>query len=226
MEGQKRQVLALVGSYRKGGNTDLIIEQALAGARDCGAETEKFFVDDLRFTSCQGCYECRPAGVCKLEDDVRLIRDKIEAADGIIIGTPIYGNYMTGQLKTLLDRLMGVLTRRVFDPREKKFQTFSRMVPKQRNVLLVFTAGAPHPECAEDAEKLLRRMMEKHTNGGFIEALVATSVTSQGAIAMSVAELLELARRSGIPIGEEQARQAWERNQRVLARAFELGRKL
>ncbi len=226
MEGQKRKVLAIVGSYRKGGNTDLIIEQVLAGARAAGAETEKHFVDDLRFGSCQGCYQCRPAGICQQDDDVRLIRDKIEAADGIVIGTPIYGNYMTGQLKMLLDRLMGVLARRSFDPQEKKFQTISRLKPKLRNGLLVFTAGAPHPECAQDAEKLLKRMLEKHANGGWVETLIATSVTSLGAIAMSQEQLLELARASGIPIGPEQAQLAWERNQAVLARAYELGLRL
>lgn len=226
MEGQKKRVLALIGSYRKGGNTDLIVERTLAGARAAGAETEKFFVDDLRFSSCQGCYHCRPEGICQQNDDIKLIRDKIEKADGIVIGTPIYGNYMTGQLKLLLDRLMGVLARRVFDHREKKFQTLSRLSPKQRNVLLVFTAGAPQPECAQDAEKLLRRMMEKHANGGWVETLVATSVTSLGAIAMSQEELLELARAAGIPIGPEQARAAWERNQAILNRAYELGQKI
>jgi len=224
--GSRLKVLALVGSYRKGGNTDLIIDSALAGAKSAGAEVEKIYVDDLNFSSCQGCYECKPAGVCKLPDDVLMIRNKIEEADGVIVGSPVYGNYMTGQLKTLLDRLMGVINERKFVPGEKKFISYTRLEKKIRNVFLVLVAGAPNEDCGDDSFKLLRRMTGSFANGGFVEEMVATSITAYGAVAMSEEELTQTAKRAGVPNAEEAAQRAKERNQGILEKVYEIGIKM
>jgi len=222
----KPKILAIVGSYRKGGNTDLIINQALAGARSQGARVEKIYVDDLRFGSCQGCYECKKEGVCKQPDDVLRVRNKIEEADGVIVGSPVYGNYMTGQLKMLLDRLMGVINQRVFVPGEKKFTSITRLARKKRNVFIVLVAGAPNEDCGDDALKLLRRMTGSFANGGFVVEMVATGITAYGAVAMSEEDLARTARLAGVPNPEEAAQKARARNQGVLKRAYETGVKM
>ncbi|MHB8170438.1 MAG: flavodoxin family protein [Thermincolia bacterium] len=225
-EDARPKILAIVGSFRKGGNTDIIIDRVLAGAGSKGARTEKVYVDDLRFGSCQGCYQCKLEGICQQSDDVLKIRNKIEEADGVIVGSPIYGNYMTGQLKLLLDRLMGVLNKRVFVPGEKKFTSVTRLVEKKRNVFIVLVAGAPNDDCGDDALKLLRRMTGSFANRGFVEEMVATSITAYGAVAMDEEQLAGVAKAAGVPNPEEAADKARARNLGVLEKAYQIGVKM
>ena len=60
------KILALAGSPRKGGNTDLLADALLSGARSAGAEVEKVYLNDLNIRGCQACYGCRKTGKCKL----------------------------------------------------------------------------------------------------------------------------------------------------------------
>lgn len=219
------KVLAIVGSFRKEGNTDIIIDKILEGAQSVGAETEKIFVDDLQIASCQGCMECRKEGICKQDDDMMKLVKKIDQAHGVIVGTPIYGNYMTGQLKVLLDRMMGVINKVTYLPGEGR-KSITRLEPKKRNIIILATAGAPEPECAEDAFKLIRRMFSSFANGGRVTEMVATGINEKGQVVFSKEELLSIAKRQGVPNPEEVAQQAWERNQQVLAKAYEEGKQL
>lgn len=218
-------VLAIVGSFRKGGNTDLVIDRILAGAKSRGAQTEKIYVDDLNFGSCQGCYECRPTGICRQVDDVAEVKAKIDAADAVVIGSPVYGNYMTGQLKLLLDRLMGIISEVKYTAGEG-LKSISRLTPKKRNMVAVMVAAAPHPEAGEDAFKLLRRMLTAHTNGGFYKELMVNHASRCGQIAMGVEELKKIMAEAGIPGGEEAAQRLYSYYQKVLADAYRLGEEL
>jgi len=219
------KVIAINGSFRKEGNTDIIIDKILEGAKSTGADIEKVFVDDLDINSCQGCLECRQDGICRQEDGLMDIVRKLEAADAIIIGTPIYGNYMTGQLKILLDRLMGVISRITYVP-GGGIKSITRLEPKKRNVVTVLTAGAPTPECADDALKLFRRMLGSMTNEGFMEEIIAVGINAKGAIVFSKEEWMEVAKKYGVPDTGAYAEKAMARDREVLTRAYELGQKL
>ncbi len=219
------KVFAVNGSFRKEGNTDIIIDRLLEGATSRGAEVEKVYVDDLKINSCQGCLECRREGICKQEDDLMEIVRKLEDADAVVVGSPIYGNYMTGQLKILLDRLMGVISKITYVP-GGGIKSITRLKTKKRNVVSILTAGAPTPECADDALKLLRRMLGSLTNAGFMEEIVAVGINAKGAIAFSKEEWIQAAKKYGVQDPETYAEKAVIRNREVLDRAFELGRKL
>lgn len=219
------KVLAIVGSYRKGGNTDLITDRILAGAAAQGASTEKIFVDDLKLGSCQGCMECRPEGICRQKDDLADLVKKIEAADGIIFGSPIYGNYLTGQAKILLDRLMGVISKTVFVPGEGP-KRVSRLELKLRQICLLMTAGADREECAADPLKLLRRMFASMTNGGFIEEFIATDLMDFGQVVMDVPALEAIVRRQHRPDPTKFAEGLFQHNRQILDRAFALGKRM
>ena len=219
------QVLAIVGSYRKGGNTDIIIEKALEGARAKGAQTEKLFVDDLNISSCRGCMEeCRPEGICNIEDGLNALVAKIAAADGLIIGTPIYGNYMTGQLKIIFDRLMYVLNKTEYI--KDKRNTISRLTNKKRNLLTVITAGAPNKDCADDVLKLSRRMLSTLPNAGFMKEIIATNINDKGQVAWDEERLVTAARRLGKPDAEGVAKELKAANDSVLQEAYEIGSEL
>lgn len=219
------KIYAVNGSFRKEGNTDIIMDHILDGAKSKGAETEKVFVDDLDINSCQGCLECRQEGICSQEDGLSQIVRKIEEADAVIVGSPIYGNYMTGQLKILLDRLMGVISKITYVP-GGGIKSISRLNPKRRHIISVLTAGAPTPECADESLKLLRRMLGSLANGGLMEEIIAVGINAKGAIMFPREEWVKVARKYGVQDTEAYAVKAMARNEEVLKRAYELGQQI
>jgi len=98
------KVLGIVCSPRKGGNTEILVHEALTGARDSGAKTELLTVGDKEIKPCDGCRSCKKTGECHIKDDMQLIYEKMLNADGIILGTPVYFWSMSGQAKVLIDR--------------------------------------------------------------------------------------------------------------------------
>lgn len=98
------KILGFMGSPRIAGNTDVLLDRALAGAKDAGAEVEKVILAQLEIGPCDDCEGCEPEGECVLADDMTALYEKIYQADGIILATPIYWWGPTAQIKTFLDR--------------------------------------------------------------------------------------------------------------------------
>jgi len=107
------KVLGISCSPRKGGNTEILMQEALAGARDSEAETELFSVVGKDIKPCDGCLSCEKTGECKIKDDMQPLYEKMLSADGIILGTPVYFYSMSGQAKVLLDRTYALLYPRI-----------------------------------------------------------------------------------------------------------------
>ncbi len=100
------RILALVGSPRKGSNTDLLIDQILKGAGEKGHTFEKIYLYDLELSPCIDCRNCKAGEfVCILKDGMQRVYPKMEGADLIIFGTPIYWYGPTGPMKLLIDRM-------------------------------------------------------------------------------------------------------------------------
>jgi multimeric flavodoxin WrbA len=98
------QVLGIVCSPRKRGNTEILVKEALAAARKAGARTELVLVAGKHITPCDGCVSCRKTGVCKIKDDMQPIYHQLEAADAVIFGTPVYFCNVSAQAKAIMDR--------------------------------------------------------------------------------------------------------------------------
>ena len=98
------KIVAIVGSPRPRGNTNYLVDQALAEAEKLGVETEK--VDLTRYTvnPCQGHDNCASQAECLQKDDAPWILEKFRQADGVILGTPVYYYNMTAQMKAFVDR--------------------------------------------------------------------------------------------------------------------------
>lgn len=100
-----KKVLILSSSPRKGGNSDTLCDQFLAGAQKGGHATEKVFLGDKNIHYCTGCGVCfNGAKGCSQKDDMTEILDKMVRADVIVMATPIYFYTMAAQMKTLIDR--------------------------------------------------------------------------------------------------------------------------
>jgi multimeric flavodoxin WrbA len=101
-----RRILAIVGSPRQGGNTDLLVDEALKGAAEQGAQIEKVFLGNLEIGGCRACEACLRNEVewCIQQDDMIHLYEKILTADAIILGTPVYWWGPSAQLKAFMDR--------------------------------------------------------------------------------------------------------------------------
>jgi multimeric flavodoxin WrbA len=100
------KILAVSGSPRKQGNTEILLNEALDGAKADGAEVELYRISGKNIQPCDGCWTCMKEGQCHIKDDMQELYEKLLAADGIILGTPIYFYAMTAQTKTFIDRSM------------------------------------------------------------------------------------------------------------------------
>lgn len=98
------KVLGISGSPRKEGNTDILVKKALDAAKANGTEVEFIGLAGKDIKGCIACPDCGKNGKCVIDDDIQAIYPKMEEADAIILGTPIYFGQMTAQTKTLMDR--------------------------------------------------------------------------------------------------------------------------
>lgn len=106
---EKMKFIGILGSSRKGGNTEVLLDVALEEAKENGILVDKILLRDKTIGPCDGCMGCVKTGKCVIEDDAQEIYNKMLVSDGIIWATPVYFWSMTGQTKTLMDRTYALL---------------------------------------------------------------------------------------------------------------------
>jgi multimeric flavodoxin WrbA len=103
--GGLMKALGLIGSYRKLGNTEVLVKEALMEMQRLGAEVDVLRLTDLKIEPCKGCMACVfKQEDCKIQDDWHIFKEKFEESDAIIIGAPTYLLGPAGTVKMLLDR--------------------------------------------------------------------------------------------------------------------------
>ena len=98
------KVLALNGSPRRGGNTELLLEEALKGVREKGGEVTLYHLNTLSLTPCQQCGACDDSGSCIIADDMQSVHRDILTADRIIVASPIFFFSVSAQTKIVIER--------------------------------------------------------------------------------------------------------------------------
>lgn len=99
------KVLVITTSLRAKSNSDRIAEELIAGAKDAGHEVEQISLKGREINFCIGCLACQKTQKCIRNDDAVWIAEKVKEAEALVFVTPIYYYEMSGQMKTLLDRL-------------------------------------------------------------------------------------------------------------------------
>lgn len=106
-----KKVLILSSSPRRGGNSDMLCEEFMRGAKESDNDVEKVFLRDKTVHPCLGCSVCsRDKKPCPQKDDAAEIIDKMLQVDVIVMATPVYFYAMSAQMKTLIDRCCGLYT--------------------------------------------------------------------------------------------------------------------
>lgn len=98
-------VLVISTSFRKNSNSDILSDEFIKGAAEAGHNVEKINLSDKTINFCKGCLACQKTQKCVINDDAREIAEKVLNADILVFATPIYYYSVSGQLKTLIDRL-------------------------------------------------------------------------------------------------------------------------
>ena len=106
------KVLGIMGSPRIKGNTDLLLDEALKGAKSQGAEVEKLVVDKLKIAPCKEYLGCFKDGNCVIRDDMDEIYPKLLGADVVIIASPMFFYGVSSQAKALIDRCQALWARK------------------------------------------------------------------------------------------------------------------
>jgi len=101
-----KQVLVILGSPRRTGNSSTLAARISRGAKSASAEVETLFLQDLEISPCRGCDTCQKhdSKGCAIEDDMQEIYPKLIKADAWVIASPVYWFTMSAQTKIFMDR--------------------------------------------------------------------------------------------------------------------------
>lgn len=109
MDKAGKNILILSASARIGGNTDLLCDEFIRGAKAAGHHTEKLYIGFMHIGGCKGCRVCQKnVGQCVQRDDMTTIYSKILASDVIVWASPVYFYSFNAQMKAVMDRTFAI----------------------------------------------------------------------------------------------------------------------
>lgn len=108
----KKKLLAIAGSPRKGGNTDLLLEEAIRASHQAGVDALLLRVSKLKLSPCTACGTCWKSGECVQQDDMQTVYTHLLDSHYIVIASPLYFMGVSSQLKALIDRCQALWARR------------------------------------------------------------------------------------------------------------------
>jgi multimeric flavodoxin WrbA len=182
------KVLGIMGSPRMKGNTELLLDEALKGARSQQAETEKIVVDKLKISPCREYYGCLRDGNCVIRDDMDGIYPRLLDADAIIVASPIFFYAVSAQLKALIDRCQAIWAR--------KYVLKNLDIPLRKGAFIA--VGATKGERLFEGPILTVRYFFKAINVDYVDELLIRGVDKRGEIKehpTALADALELGKR-------------------------------
>lgn len=178
------KVLAIIGSPRRGGNTEILVERILEGAQSAGAETRKFTLTDLAVSPCAGCDGCVGTRSCVIQDDLGILIEAMTQSDVWVFGTPVYYAGPTAQFKAFMDR----------------WYCMDQGIFKGKKAIIAIPLG-DKPEIARHTEGMFREALE-FQGSEIVEMLLAPHSFELGSVNQQ-SELLERAYRVGALVTNE-----------------------
>jgi multimeric flavodoxin WrbA len=181
------KVIAFNGSPRKGGNTQLLLNEAVRGVRETGREVTLYTLNELNLRACQNCGSCDATGRCVIQDDMQAIHRDIRVADRIILASPIFFFGLSAHTKIMVDRCQAFWAQKYVHKRPIPAGEFGR------KGLLLLVGGMKRNEknrgfeCPEVTAKAFFRTVNVQEN----VTLSYDSIDEKGAIARHPTALKE-----------------------------------
>jgi multimeric flavodoxin WrbA len=170
------KVLGIFGSPRRGGNTDILLEEALRGAGKEGAEVECLHLTDFTITPCKECHGCDKTGNCVILDDMQKIYPKLLEADVIILASPIFFYCVTAWTKALIDRCQAFWSRKYI----VKDESLGKEGKRRRGFLI--SVGGTKGQRVFEGAILTAKYFFDVLNAEFVGELVFRGIDAQGDI--------------------------------------------
>ncbi len=158
------KVLGIYGSPRKGGNSDLLLDEAIKGAQSLGAEVHAIRSFDLKISGCRECGGCDKSGQCVIRDDMDVVYPHLIESEAIILASPMFFYGITSSAKALIDRCQALWNKRMLEkPPERK-----RYYDSGRGYLIAVgaTKGTNLFEGSEMVAKYFFDALDKSYEGG------------------------------------------------------------
>jgi multimeric flavodoxin WrbA len=138
------KVVAIIGSYRKNGTVDQVVDTILAAARERGAAVEKIYLIDEYIEFCTNCRACAQApgperGKCVHQDDLEAVLARIDAADVLVLASPVNFGNVTAVFRRFMERLLGA----AYWPWGQLRQPIPRNKAQTKHAVLVMSSAAP-----------------------------------------------------------------------------------
>ena len=133
----EQKVVGFMASPRRNGNTEMLLDKALEGAKERGAEIEKVVLRDLKFVPCQACGGCEKTGVCVIKDDFQSVYKLLKESNFFILATPLYFSGVSAYGKSMFDRCQCIWV--------AKYRLRKPIAPKSstRRGVLISSRGMP-----------------------------------------------------------------------------------
>ena len=138
------QVVGIVASPRKLMNTDTLVQRILDGCQESGASVAKIHLNDLEIQACQAC-KIQDGSGCAYQDDMEQIYKVFETADGLVLGTPVYYNTVSSQMKLMIDRCYCLARPVVLPTGERIYESAVRK--KKKGIVVSVGGSGSNPEC-------------------------------------------------------------------------------
>ena len=183
-------LLAIVGSPRKGKATDTLVDRAIEGVKsktpNCNVKKLHLIDHDIQF--CKNCLACRdsktkkPIAKCSIQDDMDYIREDVLKSDFLIFGTPVHMGYATAIMMTFLERICWTFAK----PEGKLFSIYGCPIPrsnKARKSIIIVTSGIIPPlfrRLCDDATSLIKQTAKDSLNAKTVGDMYAGDLEHRG----------------------------------------------
>jgi hypothetical protein len=152
----KTKVLALFGSPRRGGNTDILLEELLSGvSRDGGVDITRLYLSEMKIQPCSACGSCEKTGCCVIADDMQDIYPLLEDTQVIVLSSPVYFFGVSSQCKAMIDRTHMLWARKYVLKRPWSFD--DEII---RQGFFISTAGTDNPDLFMGGQNTVRYFFE------------------------------------------------------------------
>jgi len=138
------RITGIIGSPRLKKNTDALVRQTLNGCRSQGASADTIYLNKLEIKPCQA-HKVQDGKGCIMRDGMDAVYDIFEAADGLVLGTPVYYNSVSSQMKLMIDRSYCLAKAVPIGPGKRKYVT---TVEKRKKGVVISVGGSgTNPDC-------------------------------------------------------------------------------
>lgn len=165
--------LGINGSPRIGGNTDILLDKILEGAKSGDAQVEKIILNTLKFSPCQECEDMRDDGICRIQDDFQSLYKKIEDADVIILASPIFFGSLSSQTKMMIDRFQCAW--------RAKYILKKEVFPRKKKGIFVSVEASDRKDFFDNARSIVRNFFAV-INAKYTGELLCPGIDEKGAV--------------------------------------------